>query len=67
MDDILSEQDALKLDQEEVQQLGKVLKHSLMSFLGDSVVSTGTEGARDALLQNDKASNLNGGSHWITN
>jgi sulfur relay (sulfurtransferase) DsrF/TusC family protein len=62
--DILSEQDALELDQEEVQELREVLKNSLVGLLRDGVVSAGAERAGDALLENDMACNLNCGGHY---
>lgn len=61
--DILGEQDALELDQEEVQELRQVLEDGLMGLLRDGVVSAGTEGAGNALLEDDVAGNLNGGGH----
>lgn len=66
MDNVLGEQDTLELDQEEVEQLGKVFEDSLMGFLGDGVVTTGTEGAGNTLLKDHMASNLDGGSHCST-
>lgn len=63
VNNILSEQDTLKLDQEEVEKLGEVFEHSLVGFLGDGVVATGTERAGDTLLKDRLASNLDGGSH----
>lgn len=64
MDDILGEQNALELNQEEVSELLDVLQHGLHSFLGNSVVSAGTERTGDALLQNELAGKLDGGSHY---
>jgi len=63
---ILSEQDALELDQEEVHELREVLKHGLVGLLGDGVVATGTERAGDTLLENGMSDNLNRGGHCET-
>lgn len=43
VNNILGEQNSLELNQEEVGQLGEVLEHGLVSFLGDGVVATGAE------------------------
>lgn len=43
VNDILGEQNTLELNQEEIEQLGDVLEHSLMGFLGDGIVATGAE------------------------
>lgn len=63
MEDILSEQDALELDQEEVHKLLKVLEESLNGLLGDSVVAARAESTGDSSLEDDMASNLDGGGH----
>lgn len=62
MEDILGKQDTLELNEEEVHQLLKVLKHGLDGLLGDSVVAAGAESTGDSTLENDMASNLNEGS-----
>lgn len=64
--DILGEQDALELDQEEVRELREVFKNGLVCLLGDGVVAAGTERASDTLLENDMADNLNRGGHCET-
>lgn len=64
VDDVLGEENPLELNQEKVQELRQVLEHGLVGFLGDGVVTAGTEGAGDALLENDMACNLDGGGHW---
>lgn len=63
MDNILGEQNALELNQEEVQQLGKVLQDSLMGLLGNGVVAARAERASNALLEDDLTGNLNGSGH----
>jgi hypothetical protein len=63
VDDILSEQNALELDQEKVQQLGKVLQDSLMGLLGNGVVAARAERAGNALLEDELTGNLNGSGH----
>lgn len=63
VDDILGEQDALKFDQEKVQQLRHVLEHGLGGFLGDGVVTTGAEGASNVLFEDDTARDFDGGGH----
>ena len=63
MNDILGEQNALELNQEKVQQLGKVFQDSLMGLLGNGVVAARAERASNALLEDDSTSNLNGSSH----
>lgn len=63
MNDILGEQNALELDQEEVQQLGKVLQDSLVGLLGNGVVAARAEGAGNALLENNLTSDLNESGH----
>jgi hypothetical protein len=63
VDDILSEQNALELNQEEVSELLDILQHGLHGLLGNGVVSAGTERASDSLLQNELAGKLNGGGH----
>lgn len=64
MEDILSEQDALEFDQEEVHKLLKVLENSLNGLLGDSVVTAGTESTGDSPLEDNMTSNFDGGSHY---
>lgn len=64
MDDILGEQNALELNQEEVSELFNVLQRGLRSFLGNSVVPARTERTGDALLQNELADKLDGGGHY---
>lgn len=64
VDDILSEQNALKLDQEEIQQLGKVLQDSLMGLLGDGVIAARAERAGNALLEDDLTCDLNGSGNY---
>lgn len=59
MEDILSKQDALEFDQEEVHKLLKVLENSLNGLLGDSVVTAGAESTGDSPLENNMASNFN--------
>lgn len=66
MGNILGEENALELDQEEVQELGDVLKNSLMGLLGDGVVAAGAERASNALLEDNMAGNLNTGGHCQT-
>ena len=63
MEDILDKQDALELDQEEINQLLKVLEDCLKGLLGDSVVTTRAESTSDSALENEMASQLDGGSH----
>lgn len=63
MEDILSEQDALEFDQEEVRKLLKVLEDSFNGLLRDSVVTAGAESTGDSPLENNMASNFDGGSH----
>lgn len=63
MNDILGEQNALELDQEEVQQLGKVLQDNLLGLLGNSVVAARAEGAGNALLEDDLTGDLNESGH----
>lgn len=43
VNDILGEQNTLELNQEEVEELGDVLEHGLVGFLGDGIVATGAE------------------------
>lgn len=63
MDDILGEQNALKFDQEKVQQLGKILQDSFVGLLGNGVVAARAERAGNALLEDELTSNLNGSGH----
>jgi hypothetical protein len=63
VEDVLSEQDTLELDQEEVHKLLKVLEDSLDGLLGDSVVTAGAESTGDSPLEDNLASNLDGGGH----
>lgn len=63
MEDILSEQNALEFDQEEVHKLLKVLENSLNGLLGDSVVTAGAESTGDSPLENNMAGNFDGSSH----
>lgn len=63
VNDVLGEQDALELDKEEIHQLRHILKHGFGSFLWDGVVAAGAEGARDSLLEDNLAYNLDGGGH----
>lgn len=58
MDDVLGEQDALELDEEEVHQLLEILQNSLNSFLGDSVVFPGAERGDKPLGEDQPSSNL---------
>lgn len=66
MGNILSEEDALELDQEEVQELRDVLKNSLLGLFWNGVVAAGAERAGDALLENNMAGNFNSGGHYRT-
>lgn len=65
VDDILGEQDALELNQEEVRQLGNVFQDGLLGLLRDGVVAARAEGAGNALLENELAGDLDSGSHWV--
>ena len=64
MEDILSEQDALELDQEKVHKLLDVLEDTLNNLLGDSVVTAGAESTGDSSLEDEMASNLDGSGHY---
>lgn len=64
MEDILSKQDALELNQEEVHELLKILEDSLNGLLGDSVVTARAESTGDSPLEDNMASNLDGGGHY---
>lgn len=63
MEDVFGEQDALELNEEEVNQLLKILEHSFNGLLGNSVIAAGAESTGDSALENDLTGNLNGGRH----
>ena len=63
MEDILGEQDALELDQEEIHKLLKVLEDSLDGLLRNGIVTAGAESTGDSPLEDNLASNLGGGGH----
>jgi hypothetical protein len=65
VDDILGEQNALELDQEKVQQLGKILQDNLLGLLGNGVVAARAERAGNALLEDELTGNLNGSGHCM--
>ena len=65
MDQVLSKQDALEFDDEEIGELFQVLQYTLNGILGDGVVFAGSEGAGQAMGQKDLSGNLKGSSDYI--
>lgn len=61
MDDIFRKEDALEFKQEKVKQLLEIIKHSLNCFLRNRVVFAGTEGAREALGEDEFAGDFKSG------
>lgn len=64
MQNILCEQDALKLNQEEIGELLEIFQDFLDGFLWQGVVFTRTERACQTLVENKSASSLSGGGYW---
>lgn len=63
MDNVLGKQNALELNQEEVEQLGEILEHGFGGLLRDGIVAARSEGTSNALLKDNMASNLDSGGH----
>lgn len=64
MEDVLREQDALKFQQEEVDDLFDILLNGLDGLLRDGVVLAGPNGAGEAFGQNDSADDFNRSRDW---
>ena len=58
--DVLGEEDALELNDEEVDKLLDVASEALESLTGNGVVLPGTHGGRKALAENELAGKLSG-------
>ena len=63
MHNILGEKNTLELNHEEVEQLRQILENCLVGFLWNGVIATGTERARNSLLEDDLPSKLNSSGH----
>jgi len=58
VDDVLNEQNALELNEEEVHELFEILQNSLNRLLRDSVVLPGTERTGESLGEDQLSSKL---------
>jgi hypothetical protein len=58
--DVLSEQDALGLDNEKVDELVHIANQRVEGLLGDGVILSGSQLGREAVVQNSLARNLGG-------
>ena len=63
---VLGEQDALELDDEEVQQLLDVFERGFEGFAGDGVIALGTEAGGEALRNDKFASDFDNDDSWTT-
>ena len=59
MDDVFCEEDSLELDEEEVDQLFKILEDGLNGLFRDGVVLAGPERTCQALGQKDSSRDFN--------